>query len=260
MTLQLHRPDGKGGLEPRPVAEQDWRRPATLAALGRRPWARAACPSSTNPEMNPTSVTRSIAFWLVLAPQRSACSWSATARASGASPADRAERRCGASQPPSGPRATARCPVRLDSRAPRLYCIGHAGIPVPLRRLERSRSLKRIQPFVDATNAPRARDPGALRRGDPRPVRRRSGPRSSRSPSRTSRPRTSCTIRTSSAAARSPRRAASARTTASRRRSTTSCPRSSRWPARRCGGPSGCASSTSSSSAASSSTRARSPR
>ena len=25
MTLQLHRPDGEGGLEPRPVAEPDWR-------------------------------------------------------------------------------------------------------------------------------------------------------------------------------------------------------------------------------------------
>ena len=25
MSLQLHRPDGEGGLEPRPVAEPDWR-------------------------------------------------------------------------------------------------------------------------------------------------------------------------------------------------------------------------------------------
>ena len=26
MSLQLHRPDGKGGLEPRTVVEADWRR------------------------------------------------------------------------------------------------------------------------------------------------------------------------------------------------------------------------------------------
>ena len=66
MSLQLHRPDGKGGLEPNPVTEADYRRqlrsPRWGAALpgGRMPALR-------NPEMNPTSVARSVLFWVGLA-------------------------------------------------------------------------------------------------------------------------------------------------------------------------------------------------
>jgi hypothetical protein len=66
MSLQLHRPDGKGGLEPRLVVERDWRH-----QLRSRRWgaalAKGRLPELTNTEMNPTSVARSIAFWLVLA-------------------------------------------------------------------------------------------------------------------------------------------------------------------------------------------------
>ncbi len=66
MSLQLHRPDGKGGLEPRPVVEQDWRRQLRSARWGVA-LGKGRLPELANPEMNPTSVTRSIAFWLVLA-------------------------------------------------------------------------------------------------------------------------------------------------------------------------------------------------
>ena len=64
MTLQLHRPDGEGGLEPVPTAE-DWRdqlqSPRWGAALeGER------LPSLKNPEMNPTSRFQSVLFWLGL--------------------------------------------------------------------------------------------------------------------------------------------------------------------------------------------------
>jgi len=58
MTLQLHRPDGKGGLEPRPVSTTDWRTQL------RSPRWRVA--KLANPEMNPTSTAKAIAFWLAL--------------------------------------------------------------------------------------------------------------------------------------------------------------------------------------------------
>jgi hypothetical protein len=65
MTMQLHRPDGEGGLEPRPVAPQDWR-----TQLDSPRWGTTlkgeALPKLKNPEMNPTSTARSIVFWLGL--------------------------------------------------------------------------------------------------------------------------------------------------------------------------------------------------
>ena len=65
MTLQLHRPDGEGGLEPRPVVEPDWR-----AQLESPRWGTALehgrLPGLKNPEMNPTSRFRSVLFWLGL--------------------------------------------------------------------------------------------------------------------------------------------------------------------------------------------------
>jgi hypothetical protein len=65
MTLQLHRPDGEGGLEPKPVADQDWhdelQSPRWGAGL-----KRGTLPRLKNPEMNPTSTARSILFWLGL--------------------------------------------------------------------------------------------------------------------------------------------------------------------------------------------------
>jgi hypothetical protein len=66
MTLQLHRPDGQGGLEPRPVSDQNWRN-----QLRSRRWGTglhgSQLPELKNPEMNPTSRFRSALFWLGLA-------------------------------------------------------------------------------------------------------------------------------------------------------------------------------------------------
>jgi hypothetical protein len=65
MTLQLHRPDGEGGLEPRGTAGQDWH-----DQLQSPRWGSArkggTLPGLKNPEMNPTSTARSILFWLGL--------------------------------------------------------------------------------------------------------------------------------------------------------------------------------------------------
>ena len=65
MTLQLHRPDGEGGLEPRAVVEPDWR-----VQLQSPRWGSALrggrLSTLKNPEMNPTSRFRSVLFWLSL--------------------------------------------------------------------------------------------------------------------------------------------------------------------------------------------------
>jgi hypothetical protein len=65
MTLQLHRPDGEGGLEPRPVSDQNWRK-----QLRSPRWGTALegdrLPDLENTEMNPTSRLRSALFWLGL--------------------------------------------------------------------------------------------------------------------------------------------------------------------------------------------------
>jgi hypothetical protein len=66
MSLQLHRPDGTGGLEPRPVTEPDWRKQLTSSRWGRA-MPGGKLPALTNPEMNPTSRTRSVALWVGLA-------------------------------------------------------------------------------------------------------------------------------------------------------------------------------------------------
>ena len=66
MTLKLHRPDGEGGLEPRPVVEPDWR-----SQLQSPRWGTALegdrLPELKNPEMNPTSIARSVMLWVGLA-------------------------------------------------------------------------------------------------------------------------------------------------------------------------------------------------
>ena len=66
MSLQLHRPDGKGGLEPRAVKEPNWRR-----QLRSPRWGSARrdgqLPEMSNPEMNPTSTGMAVAFWVGLA-------------------------------------------------------------------------------------------------------------------------------------------------------------------------------------------------
>jgi hypothetical protein len=65
MTLQLHRQDGEGGLEPSPEAEPDWR-----AQLESPRWGSGLkgerLPGLKNPEMNPTSRFRSLLVWLGL--------------------------------------------------------------------------------------------------------------------------------------------------------------------------------------------------
>lgn len=59
MTLQLHRPDGRGGLERRPVDQEHWQR--QLRSPRWRP-ARLA-----NTEMNPTGSGTAVLFWIALA-------------------------------------------------------------------------------------------------------------------------------------------------------------------------------------------------
>ena len=65
MSLQLHRPDGKGGIEPRPVADRNWR-----STLQSRRWGTSRRdgrpPEMQNPEMNPTSTPLAVLFWLGL--------------------------------------------------------------------------------------------------------------------------------------------------------------------------------------------------
>jgi hypothetical protein len=65
MSLQLHRPDGEGGLEPVPPAEADWR-----SSLRTPTWGAGLegehLPDLKNPEMNPTSRFVSAVFWLGL--------------------------------------------------------------------------------------------------------------------------------------------------------------------------------------------------
>jgi len=65
MTLQLHRPDGEGGLEPVPEPPADWR-----GQLRSSRWGTSLegdrLPGLKNPEMNPTSRFRSALFWLAL--------------------------------------------------------------------------------------------------------------------------------------------------------------------------------------------------
>ena len=65
MTLQLHRPDGKGGIEPRNVSERNWRRQLRSARWGAA-LPRGQLPEMKNPEMNPTRTWVSVLFWLGL--------------------------------------------------------------------------------------------------------------------------------------------------------------------------------------------------
>ncbi len=65
MTLQLHRPDGEGGLEPRPVTDQDWQNQLRSPRWGSG-LRGGRMPAHKNTEMNPTSRLRSVLFWLAL--------------------------------------------------------------------------------------------------------------------------------------------------------------------------------------------------
>jgi hypothetical protein len=59
MTLQLHRPDGEGGLEPRPVVDQEWRNQLRSTRWGAS-LRGGRLPRLKNTEMEPTSVGRSL--------------------------------------------------------------------------------------------------------------------------------------------------------------------------------------------------------
>jgi hypothetical protein len=66
MSLQLHRPDGRGSVEPRPVPERNWR-----GQLRSPRWGSARrdgkLPELQNSEMNPTSTVMAVLFWISLA-------------------------------------------------------------------------------------------------------------------------------------------------------------------------------------------------
>jgi hypothetical protein len=66
MSLQLHKPDGKGSVEPRPVVDPNWRRQLQSPRWGaaRR---NGELPEHPNSEMNPTSTPMSVLFWIGLA-------------------------------------------------------------------------------------------------------------------------------------------------------------------------------------------------
>ena len=66
MSLQLHRPDGQGGLEPRTGIEKDWRRQLRSPRWGTS-LRGGRLPEQKNIEMQPTSRARSVLFWLALA-------------------------------------------------------------------------------------------------------------------------------------------------------------------------------------------------
>jgi hypothetical protein len=66
MSLQLHRPDGKGGFEVRTDGDPAWRESLRSSRWGAS-LKGGKLPALTNPEMNPTSAARSAAFWGALA-------------------------------------------------------------------------------------------------------------------------------------------------------------------------------------------------
>jgi hypothetical protein len=65
MTLQLHKPDGKGGLEKRSGNDGDWRDDLRSPRWGSALRAKRV-PKLSNPEMNPTSTLISVLFWVGL--------------------------------------------------------------------------------------------------------------------------------------------------------------------------------------------------
>jgi hypothetical protein len=66
MSLQLHRPDGKGNLEPRGVTDPNWHQQLRSPRWGTSLKGRRL-PELKNVEMNPTSTPLAVLFWLGLA-------------------------------------------------------------------------------------------------------------------------------------------------------------------------------------------------
>jgi hypothetical protein len=67
MTLQLHKPDGQGGLEKRPAQDADWRDQLRSPRWGSQIGRRKRLPGLANTEMDPTSSARAVLFWIALA-------------------------------------------------------------------------------------------------------------------------------------------------------------------------------------------------
>jgi hypothetical protein len=65
MTLQLHKPDGEGGLEARPATDQEWRSQLRSTRWGAS-LRKDSLPKLGNPEMDPTPSWISIGFWVGL--------------------------------------------------------------------------------------------------------------------------------------------------------------------------------------------------
>ena len=65
MSLQLHRPDGKGGFDVRTGNDPAWREGLQSSRWGAS-LKGGKLPDLSNPEMNPTSAARSAVFWLAL--------------------------------------------------------------------------------------------------------------------------------------------------------------------------------------------------
>lgn len=65
MSLQLHRPDGRGGIEPRNVGQHDWRRQLRSPRWGMG-LRGDRLPKLRNPEMEPTMTALAVLFWLGL--------------------------------------------------------------------------------------------------------------------------------------------------------------------------------------------------
>ncbi len=65
MSLQLHRPDGKGGFEVTKGSDPNWREGLRSSRWGAS-LKGGKLPRLANPEMNPTSSARSVAFWVAL--------------------------------------------------------------------------------------------------------------------------------------------------------------------------------------------------
>ena len=82
MTLKLHRPDGDGGLKPRPAPEETWRDELRSPRWGSG-LRGGRLPQLRNPEMNPTSTLRSVLFWLAGRPDVRPPGVPATGRGSG---------------------------------------------------------------------------------------------------------------------------------------------------------------------------------
>jgi hypothetical protein len=66
MSLQLHRPDGRGGLEVRTAPDRDWRQQLQSPRWGSSLRGRRL-PKLKNPEMDPTSSVIAVLFWVGLA-------------------------------------------------------------------------------------------------------------------------------------------------------------------------------------------------